>query len=250
MRRPWTRQSRPSTKPLRLNSASADPAGHTVSCWRVGGDSSSKLLQKAKAVVRCPRPVPVQPPSAAPCRLRFALGSQMRPTSPVPSARQHEGSTHHGRPEVSPRRARPARLAAPTPNCHPAQDRGTARSSNPPKSVIGGGGNSIRLSIGQKQLLCFCRALLRDAPILCLDEANSAMDSSVEEEVLVPVIKWCLRYAEIDKPTSRSLFHSGISRPRVPASSLRPMSFDSAFSRSYSCRVYVRLRGFAEREAS
>lgn len=59
--------------------------------------------------------------------------------------------------------------------------------------VASSGSHGIRLAIGQQQLLCFCRAILRDAPVLCLDEANSAIDAAVEADVLVPALKWCLR---------------------------------------------------------
>lgn len=117
----------------------------------------------------------------------------MRFSFPAASMRQEERNAHHKRHGVSPGPPRESQLAIPAPISPPTHEKGAARTASSPRSPSGGGNQSIRLSIGQKQLLCFCRALLRDAPILCLDEANSAMDSSVEEEVLVPVIMWYLR---------------------------------------------------------
>ncbi|CBZ49809.1 putative ABC transporter [Neospora caninum Liverpool] len=52
---------------------------------------------------------------------------------------------------------------------------------------------SIRLSPGQQQLLCFCRALLRGAPIMCLDEVNCRFDAGVEEDIISSALRTKLR---------------------------------------------------------
>ena len=49
------------------------------------------------------------------------------------------------------------------------------------ETVVGERG--IRLSGGQKQRIALCRALLKDAPVLVLDEATSAVDGATESRI-------------------------------------------------------------------
>lgn len=49
---------------------------------------------------------------------------------------------------------------------------------------------NLNLSGGEKQIICIARALLKDSDILLLDEINSALDSSMEENIINNIKKY------------------------------------------------------------
>jgi len=116
------------------------------------------------------------------------------------------------------------------------------------------GGN---LSIGQRQLLCMARALLRDARILLLDEATSSVDQNTDG-VIQATIRDCFDHCTvltiahrlnsiIDSDTVLVLDNGLLVEADAPAALLRqPESFFAKLVQATSPGSAASLRAQAE----
>ena len=94
------------------------------------------------------------------------------------------------------RSARTSPSAVPTPPTRRSPTRPAWRTSTTPIAALPGGyGAHVReegknFSSGQRQRLAIARAILRDAPILILDEPTASLDVEAEAEVMRALRRW------------------------------------------------------------